>query len=217
MRLYHFTSAVHGIDNIIKKRLKISLISELNDPFEHMPFALHDKNVRDAIIFVKQNMAKTAGLLCFSRNWSNPVQWGHYADRHKGVCLGFDVPDKYLFKVKYRSTRIEFDPAWVEKENSVPPEILEAMFCTKFSHWKYEQEVRMMVDYDATKKDKGLYFESFGDDIVLREVIVGANSSISRFQLELALKSYTYPVELAKARLAFKTFRIVRQRDRSLW
>lgn len=44
------------------------------------------------------------GILCFSKNWNNPVQWAHYADKHKGFCLGFDVPDEHPTKVTYRDT-----------------------------------------------------------------------------------------------------------------
>ena len=41
----------------------------------------------------------------FYQFWHNPVQWTHYADRHKGLCLGFYVPDEYLVKINYCSTR----------------------------------------------------------------------------------------------------------------
>jgi hypothetical protein len=40
-------------------------------------------------------------MLCFSRDWHNPVQWSHYADKHRGICLGFDVPDSLLVPVQY--------------------------------------------------------------------------------------------------------------------
>jgi len=52
---------------------------------------------------------------------------------------------------------------------------------------------------------------------MLRQVIVGAESSISRQQLSEALGDKLQNVEQIKARLAFKTFSVVRQRKRTLW
>jgi hypothetical protein len=39
MRVYHFTKAVHGLEAIRRRRLKIARISELNDPFEFLQVA----------------------------------------------------------------------------------------------------------------------------------------------------------------------------------
>ncbi len=27
--------------------------------------------------------------------WSNPVIWAHYGDKHRGLCLGFEVPEMH--------------------------------------------------------------------------------------------------------------------------
>ena len=34
------------------------------------------------------------------------MQWAHYADKHRGLYLVFDVPDKLLFKMNYRENRL---------------------------------------------------------------------------------------------------------------
>ena len=91
MRVYHFTNAPYGLDNLQRKRLKIATIEQLNDPFEVLGVALQDAAIRDRYKKLKQGLADYMGLLCFSANWSNPVQWSHYADHHRGICLGFDV------------------------------------------------------------------------------------------------------------------------------
>ncbi len=93
MRLYHFTNAEYGLSNLREKHLKISRIDQLNDPFEFMGADLSNGDLRKEIEISKDRYNETMGLLCFSKNWDNPVQWGHYADGHKGLCLGFDVAD----------------------------------------------------------------------------------------------------------------------------
>ena len=85
--------------------LKVARIDYLNDPFEFAAVDLSDRIFRLNVEQWKRDLSKDYGILCFSKFWDNPVQWTHYADRHKGLCLGFDVPDEYLVKINYCSTR----------------------------------------------------------------------------------------------------------------
>jgi len=55
---------------------------------------------------MKNELAQERGLLRFSRDWHNPVLWSHYASRHTGLCLGFDVPDDCLGPVSYSRKRL---------------------------------------------------------------------------------------------------------------
>lgn len=48
MRAYYFTSAKHGVDDIQNRRVKISRLSELNDPFELLGLDLGIESVRAA-------------------------------------------------------------------------------------------------------------------------------------------------------------------------
>jgi hypothetical protein len=99
MIFYNFTSAEWGIENLKRKRLKISDFANLNDPFELLGIELRDDEVRRDVQSAKSKISKKSGLLCFSQDKYNPVQWSHYADNHKGVCLGFEISEKLLRKV----------------------------------------------------------------------------------------------------------------------
>ncbi|MDW9570209.1 DUF2971 domain-containing protein [Sinorhizobium meliloti] len=37
------------------------------------------------------SLSLTYGIVCLSDNWQHPMMWSHYADRHRGICLAFDV------------------------------------------------------------------------------------------------------------------------------
>lgn len=91
MKLYHFRNEKFGLKSTEERRLKIARINKLNDPFELLGCALSDKAQRKVIKEVKETLSNNKGLVCFSKNWKNPVQWAHYADSHKVVCLGFEV------------------------------------------------------------------------------------------------------------------------------
>ena len=108
MRLYHFINAQYGLEDLREQRLKIALIMELNDPFEFLGVDLSKRESCKVMEKIKEDLSKICGILCFSKSWDNPVQWSHYADGHKGLCLGFDIPDDpgLLAKVKYAGKRL---------------------------------------------------------------------------------------------------------------
>lgn len=93
MRLYHFTSRDYGLSNLAQRRLKIATLDDINDPFELEAFSLTNAADRPTYRRFKDEWSKRFGILCFSRSWSNPVQWSHYGEKHRGMCLGFDVDD----------------------------------------------------------------------------------------------------------------------------
>ncbi len=136
--------------------------------------------------------------------------WSHYADRHRGLCLGFDVPDKFLITVDYQPTRHELT---LNTERAIK----DRSFRTKFDHWWYEKELRLFEDIRRAKREKGLYFKSFSDDLRLREVIIGPRSSVKRTQILNLLSDQVDDVVVKKARLAFQNFEVTEQRNARLW
>ncbi len=128
MRVYHFINQTFGLEDIKESRLKIARISELNDPFEFAAVDLSDTDFRRDWESMKQSMSGDYGILCFSGNWNNPVLWAHYADRHKGLCLGFDIPDELLKQVEYTDKRVR---------------------CTEFIARRYAQADQRMSEFDS--------------------------------------------------------------------
>ncbi|EKU73441.1 MULTISPECIES: DUF2971 domain-containing protein [Sphingomonadales] len=216
MRLYHFVPAEHGISNIERRRLKIATFDQLNDPFELLAVASRTADERAAFRHAKAQMAERAGLLCFSRKWHNPVQWSHYAGKHSGLCLGFDVADDIVKPVQYQAKRVPFDPAILDDEEKGLAFMLE-LSCIKFTHWKYEDEVRAFVGLEDMDRESGKYFAEFSPKLALREVIVGAACTVTRVELARALGDLAGEVRQRKARLAFRSFRVVTQQKKDYW
>ncbi|WP_061038803.1 DUF2971 domain-containing protein [Vibrio coralliirubri] len=200
MRVYHFLSTEFAYKDLREKRLKVSELNRLNDPFEFLGMNLADPDLRKAMKKTKNQLAKSKGLICFSRNWRNPVQWAHYADSHKGICLGFDIPDSLLSKVNYVDERIEYPNGFTEAD------MLE-LLTTKFAHWSYEEEYRVFVELNT--REDGLYYAPFSSDMKLKQVIIGACSKATRRQVIESIGGDVC-VEIFKARAAFKSFNIVR-------
>lgn len=128
MLVYKYLNSKYGLLAIRDRRIKISRLIELNDPFEFLGCNLQDRAFRHSLQITKSDLSKNNGLLCFSRTWRNPVMWAHYADNHKGLCLCFEVRDELLQDIDYVTKR------------PPPPENLNEAFImsllySKFSHW----------------------------------------------------------------------------------
>lgn len=215
MRLYHFLNKEFGLKDLRERRLKISEISSLNDPFEFISPAGSNRREREMLREWRTEMANDYGLLCFSANWHNPVQWTHYADRHRGLCLEFEVDRSVVRQVNYVQSRPVFPDLQRRLNREAGLRFVDVLLQTKFAHWSYEDEYRLFTT--KTQCDGGLYYAAFSEQIKLTGVLVGAFSTLTRAELNGALGDLAGEVETAKVRLAFKDFRIVRQKKESLW
>jgi len=205
MRLYHFLSTAHAVDDLEKRRLKIAEIDCLNDPFELWCLNLRSKNLRIALRKWKAEMAKKCGLICFSEKWTSPLLWSHYAAKHRGICFGFDVRSDLAKKVTYVKQRIDVSGPF-------DFHVAEALLFTKFEDWHYEEEWRVGVDLNDRDPSTNLYFCEFGDDLTLREIIVGPLCEITREDLEKLTTGFSPLPVMTKARLAHKWFDVVRDK-----
>ena len=218
-RLYHLTTAEFGITDIVLGRLKIARFSDLNDPFELK--VRYIKRYEHIIRGCLDEYNKEIGLLCFSADWINPVLWGHYADKHRGMCLGFDIPEKLVEMVDYMNERINVpqltQPGYSSAVMLSDKYLMERLRRTKSDNWKYEEEYRVLVPLEENlkegdpKEDRrgSLYFYPFGDDLRLMEVILGERCTLSLDAVQ-QLTRRLHPQAVAfRARTARQWFTIV--------
>ena len=204
MHLYHFLPTEYALDALRNARLKLSQIENLNDPFELWCSEQSDRHMRSALRRWKRIMSKDYGLLCFCANWRNPLLWSHYADRHRGVCLGFEVRSDYIAKVDYVAKRTPLRLPLTE-------DAMKRILFTKFAGWSYEEEWRAW--FRLKERDRvvpNYYFQQFDEDIRLRKIILGPLCDISAHTLSKAIRRYSPSPRIIKARLAFNSFRIVK-------
>lgn len=211
MRAYHLTSEKYALQSMRDFRLKLALLEDMNDPFELM--ALEARSLQDRSFFkqLKADMHQSVGVLCFSRSWRNPVLWSHYADKHRGICLGFDIPDEHILKVDYRTTRLK---AELEDRDTPPGEknIATRLISTKYSHWRYEDEVRLLYRLEQVEESDGLYFAPYYPWLTLREIIIGPRSDLVPQELRQNLSAHHETVAVFRSRLAFRSYSVVRDR-----
>lgn len=110
-------------------------------------------------------------ICCFSTQKDNVLMWSHYADKHKGICLGFELPilckDYSIYPVNYIS-KIERIHGMVSMAY-----VFNYWLTRKSSYWKYESEVRAIsIDKpDLINFEQGLLKEViFGCKVKKKEI-----------------------------------------------
>ncbi len=209
VRAYHMTSIEHALDDIERARLKVARFAEVNDPFELLGLNCHDPKIRKLTrkFIDAQNLRK--GLLSFSANWTSPVLWSHYAAKHKGVCLGFDLRRSSVETVEYTDERLRKVLPDDRDPETIPQAIQDRLSRTKSRDWNYEQELRVLVDLTESNNDGPLYFWPFGENMRLAEVILGPRCDLKLPDVRRLVARSNSEAVAFKARLAFRSFRVV--------
>jgi hypothetical protein len=221
-RFYHFTKAKYAFDNLRNRRLKIAQLDDLNDPFElrsvNLCNPLHALAFegRDSFPGLRATVALRFGVLCFSEDKADVLLWAHYADRHKGICLGFDVPESEgkFEPVEYVAERFPFpEPEQLERQLlDQNPVFTRTLLFTKSEAWKYEKEWRVFLPLEDRVWNecagRDLYFKDFGSDLILREVILGAANENAASDVDNAIQGYPEPVRVARMNLSCSRFEL---------
>ena len=101
----------------------------------------------DHLIELFEQRKQETYVTCFSEVSDNLLMWSHYADKHKGACIGFKTKalqsdyksDSYFSNVKYYRKIIT-------KNLSRSREAAIAHWaCSKGKNWQYEKEVRIIL------------------------------------------------------------------------
>jgi hypothetical protein len=217
-RIYKYLSARYAIDDLQRRRVKVSTIDELNDPFDLGPIDTTHPQIEKALTEMVAAFRASSGILCFSRIWDNILLWSHYGNCHAGVCLGFDIPGDqpgsgYDMEVCYQPNLLQ-----IRSAADVTYDLVERLLRTKYEVWSYEQELRMFVKLNDPPDAGGFQWFDFGPNLELKEVIVGPQCSAtdSRSVTE-ALKQYGDSAKCFWAYLKRDAFALIRKETPPPW
>jgi hypothetical protein len=210
---YHFSEAKYAICNIKNARIKATRISEANDPFEFEGFQVDNGLFRDAIRKLKDKTDANLSVLCFSKDWRSPALWAHYAERHKGICLGFWAKRKSLLEVNYYTDRVESGVVG-NGPFSLSPRMKKRLVINKAQDWFYEEEIRRCVKMNETFESERNRFFKFDDTLRLSEVIIGERCTEKLDEVRAMVReNYKDDVAVYTARSAWRSFKMVPDED----
>lgn len=160
------------LELLLNRQLWFATPASLNDPFEgEASYADVLNAVWDAYPFSEEErkfykekideQLSNTGICSFSKTRKNQLMWAHYAEEHRGICIGFNEhllrPEGsllYPVDVSYQADypyqeiidRFKFFENFPGENNinSVAGDILHSILGTKYSNWKYEKERRLL-------------------------------------------------------------------------
>ncbi|WP_052767513.1 DUF2971 domain-containing protein [Brachyspira hyodysenteriae] len=155
--LYNYTRVNKNIlRSILNNTLWCSNTKEFNDPVD--PYIRNDKNESSNQFY--NYLLERIKVACLTTHNDNTLMWSHYADKHKGICIEYDISQLQnnnnnfiLKKIDYNSSMLLFDlknEILLDNDKSVKSII--DLFTVKSKEWEYEDEYRILF-YDEENKN----------------------------------------------------------------
>lgn len=147
---------------------------------------------------IREELLKTYsdGVFCLAEKSDCPLMWSHYGDQHKGICIGYSVPEAAISKVskvsynKKRVVDVRDIAEMLAGNDEAKQRVDHAVQFWKASEWKYEKEWRLIGD-------RGLA----GNVLELDEIIFGLRCEDEiKFSLIQAMKRRSRKVEFYEIR-----------------
>jgi Protein of unknown function (DUF2971). len=175
-------------------------------------------NLINIINSISDKQLKNARILCFTTKYDDMLMWSHYANKHQGICIGYNVKNygkKYYLHINQNDLKgnsVGNDHVLIEKvkySKKMPKrhnllngdlESFRAFLLTKSYDWKYEREFRCILS-EEDMKNKLIHFSKNdiaeiiigckAQDIIQQEILKYVDSkSIRVFKLTLEMDSY---------------------------
>lgn len=204
---YHFLSAKNAINDLENGRIKVSTIDVLNDPFEFMPYRRYGNKERQPYNRVYRTISKKWGVLCFSQIWTEQLLWAHYADKHKGVVLGFEIPSERILKVKYTPNKIRTKFNLTDNQDENEKKFLD-LATEKYNEWEYEKEFRILIKLADCILDDGLYFLPFGEILKIKEIVLGCRLNNENEKEEIVKHAKRLKTKIIQTRPGWEDYMI---------
>lgn len=123
------------------------------------------------------------GVLCLAEDWNCPLMWSHYADKHRGLCIEYDMHKSSCPGIKpvdYRCPRgikiTELIEWKLHNSSQAKKNVLDTYFFTKSPSWGYEKEWRDICETSGIKsapfRISGVYFGLRCDAAVRKSIVM---------------------------------------------
>ncbi len=144
------------------------------------------------------------GIVSFAEREDCPLMWSHYGDQHRGICLGYSVPESAtgdVHEVTYdggRLVKASEVGAMLDGDDEARASVDEAVMLRKAESWAYEQEWRL-IGRRGTE----------GSPLELEEIVFGMGCRESvKYTVMKALEDRSGSVEFYEMREERGTFNL---------
>jgi Protein of unknown function (DUF2971) len=152
----------------LEKLIPSGRIKEIRDSFD-CDGGYSDPDVRDIYFSSLKHEVESQiykclcefGVMCLSETPCCTLMWSHYAEHHKGMCIGYEIDYKqvghwsdYFCKINYKGTRnlkVSDFLSWKIDDSLEKRDLIyKAFFFNKARPWKYEREWRVISKRQGT-------------------------------------------------------------------
>lgn len=169
---------------------KFTPANQFNDPFETYGVSLlsEDENSLYHLV-LRYTLNASISSLCLSSSPLDVLMWSHYAKHHEGYVIGIDTEeagfeDDSFCLVTASEGRIDYlpernkKPLIVTDENIKSKKVIKALYFNKSIHWKYEREVRVIIDNEhlIPSEDGEYYLYKTKKTSAVKEIYIGINN-----------------------------------------
>uniref|UniRef100_UPI003F4C5909 DUF2971 domain-containing protein n=1 Tax=Brachyspira catarrhinii TaxID=2528966 RepID=UPI003F4C5909 len=148
------------IKNILNEEIWLSNTKLFNDPVDP---SIKRKNKNN----IYNDLLDKIKVGCLTSKNNNTLMWSHYADKHRGICIEYNISKIFIDKnSSIRKVNYNKNMAYEEKMDYIKrfsdiriddkniTTLLE-LFCIKSKEWEYEDEYRILY-YDSTSNSNGI-------------------------------------------------------------
>lgn len=103
--------------------------------------------------------ARSHGVFCFSQSNIVSLMWSHYADSHKGFCIGYERTEKnqlgdneYTRPVNYNGAPYILLSEIFDDNGLISKQTTDLFMYTKDPNWEYEKEWRILSENVGAEK-----------------------------------------------------------------
>jgi hypothetical protein len=206
---------------LLERQMWFSSIDDFNDPFEARVTVTMDaseerwqaefgvgrpgnERLQTLVNEVQQGLRTDAarlGMFCLSRKNDDILMWSHYADHHRGICLGFSTGTESIFGDAQPVTYSDMYPSF-NYFDTTPEQRARLILLTKAAHWAYEEEWRVF-------RSSGHGIELFPAGMLVHVVIGSETSSTAQADIIEWAAAVVPRILVHKARRDGASFRLI--------
>ena len=194
-KLYkYYPLNLNSIDCILRTYFHLANPGDFNDPFDCNVNLAEDIGELDKMETVKRNKYKNIGVCSFSETIDSHLMWAHYTNNYNGFALEF-IGNKIDVKLRRESinrnslTRVIYpeNPVKISKDY---PFAYHYLLTTKFKHWSYEKEWRIIAELNSQDREMEYFSESVKGLYIGHKI---PDENISAYKLLLEIQEIRFP------------------------
>lgn len=145
------TIAHDGLEESVRHAVRVAIRDGLLDAGT-VPADGYRASPRDAVAYREfrerlEWLFNNVGILCITEVPDDLLMWSHYANSHRGFCLGFERTEQNILgrqarPVVYQDDYPRLTAANFDKKTN--PNSADVLWLTKSTHWAYEREWRLI-------------------------------------------------------------------------